>query len=281
MEGQQENSDFVFNAAEKTQYILENYYHLNLEPLFEALADSVMWIGPGNLYVFGAEAVRKLFDKIYMPSIDLSNIEITELYKADETTVVVGQYDAVTNADSDEIAAVHQRITFNWQRTENEWKIIHMHVSNEYNELVDNEVYPVKMSHQTFRYMQHLLNQKLIDSKKIVLKEASDDYFINSDEVVYIESVKNKSLLHCLNKTILTSHSIAELEQLLPSNFCRVHRSYLVNCNCVTKISRFVLELNGVFTIPLPEKRYTAIRDEIRNKISLKTEKYENKQQEM
>lgn len=253
-----------FDAAAVTQSLMERYYSLDVEPWLSALAEDAMWIGPGNLFVFGAEAIRKYFDEIHMPVIHLHNVEISEIYRTDSLSVVVGQYDAMTDEEADGILAVHQRLTFQYVRIKDEWKILHMHVSNEYNELMDDEVYPTKMGRATYRYMQQLLAKKSVDSHRIMLEEDADTRFINTDEIIFVEAMSKKSILHCINKTVVSSKPISVLEEMLPPNFYRAHRSYLVNCNCVTRIARFMLELQGGFTIPLPEKRYMVIREELK-----------------
>lgn len=268
MENNSMTSSSEFDAAAFTKSLLEQYYHLDVEPFLNALADNAMWIGPGNVYVFGAAAIRKLFDTIYMPVIHLSEVEMAEIYRTENLAVVVGQFNAVTDEQADGILAVHQRITFQYLLTDGEWKILHLHVSNEYSELVGDEVYPIKMSRETYRYLQQLLAKKFMDSKKLTLEEAAETYFINPDEIVCVEAMKNRSIIHCMTKTIVSSKPIGTLEQKLPANFYRAHRGFLVNCNSIVKISRFMLELQGGLTIPLPEKRYTAIREEIKTLLS-------------
>lgn len=253
-----------FDAAAVTQSLLERYYSLDIEPWLSSLAENAMWIGPGNLFVFGEDAIRKLFRQIYMPVIHLTDMEFTEIFRSETLSTVVGQFNAVSDAEAEKIAAAHQRITFQYQLIKNEWKIIHMHVSNEYSELVDDEVYPVKMSQETYRYMQRMLAKKFMDSQKLVLEEDADTYILSPNEIVCIEAMKNQCLLHCLDKTVVSSKSISMLEKILPGNFYRAHRSYLVNCNSVVKIARYRLELQGGMVIPLPEKRYTAIREGIK-----------------
>lgn len=266
------NLESEFHSAAVTQSIIEHYYNLDIEPFLSSLAEDAMWIGRGNIFAFGEDAIRKLFVEIYMPKIELLHVEMTEIYRTKELAVVVGQYDAVTDPQAEEITAVHQRATVLWRFLKGRWRILHLHISNEYSELAPNEVYPVKMSHLTYDYMLHLLNKKFIESNKLILEEDNSYYFINPEEILYVEAIKNKCILYLADKTIVTKKPITEMENLLPINFSRIHRSYLVNCNWVASISRFQLELKGGVTLPLPEKRYTAIRDSIREKLSMKGE---------
>lgn len=68
------------NAAEYTEYMFREYYYLNTQPFFSALDTDVMWIGPGNLFVFGKMAAKNYFkDGFIMPCIELEDVEFYQL----------------------------------------------------------------------------------------------------------------------------------------------------------------------------------------------------------
>ena len=49
------------NVVQYTEYMFREYYHLNTEPFFSVLDTDVMWIGPGNIFVFGKIALKSYF----------------------------------------------------------------------------------------------------------------------------------------------------------------------------------------------------------------------------
>ena len=68
------------------------------------------------------------------------------------------------------------------------------------------------------------------------------------DDIVYIEGLKDyvKINLASDNKPVLTLMSMKALEEALPRNrFVRVHRSFIVNMNCVRIIERNAIILAG------------------------------------
>lgn len=65
---------------------------------------------------------------------------------------------------------------------------------------------------------------------------------INYDEILYIEGLKDYIKIYLKNepKPIISHHSLKSLEAKLPeTRFMRIHRSFIVNLNCVTTVDRF------------------------------------------
>lgn len=52
-----------------------------------------------------------------------------------------------------------------------------------------------------------------------------------------------------------------DLQEQLPSNFYRIHRSFCVNVNYVAKIERYCVTLVTGEVLPIPKMRYTQIRE--------------------
>lgn len=65
---------------------------------------------------------------------------------------------------------------------------------------------------------------------------------INYDEILYIEGLKDyiKIFLKNEHKPIISHCSLKLLESKLPDQtFMRIHRSFIVNLNCVSLVDRF------------------------------------------
>ena len=67
------------------------------------------------------------------------------------------------------------------------------------------------------------------------LKEKGFDYKIHVEEVLYIEASSIYAVLHLNKKKVLYRVALNLLEQQLPNNFIRVHRSFIINQNYVTQ----------------------------------------------
>ncbi|MTI71631.1 MAG: LytTR family transcriptional regulator [Firmicutes bacterium] len=61
--------------------------------------------------------------------------------------------------------------------------------------------------------------------------------FIDFNEIIFIERLQNKTIIHSLNKKIETNESLTHIFEKLDQNtFFRIHRSYIVNINFIEKI---------------------------------------------
>nr|UWI50136.1 LytTR family transcriptional regulator [Clostridioides difficile] len=256
------------NVVEYTEYMLCEYYHLNTEPFFSALDTDVMWIGPGNLFVFGETAVKSYFkDGFIMPYIEMENIEFYLLQSGKDSGIVVGRFSCHTEQGADKVAAANQRVTIHFrQYSENKSvKITHMHVSNEWNELVDDEVFPFKVSVQTYRYVQKLVTESGVKRrhKKIELRNDTGLQYIDPNMVVYAEAIGKYTVVHFVDKIVTIKRLIGKVALLFPEIFCRPHRGYLVNCEFIDSVERYRITMVTGTMIPIPEKRYFKVREEI------------------
>lgn len=252
--------------CESTRKIIQEYYRLNTEPLFSVLSNDCVWMGTGNLLATGAAAIRGFFeDGFLMPPFRLEEPD----FRLVETgcqgqLIVLGQYALSPDEGARQISAVKQRSTFCYREEKGRWLLYHMHVSNEWGELVGEEVFPVRISTQTYRYVKKLLAESV--SKKppmLVVKTDLSSQFIDTNTIIYIQATDRDCILHLLGERKQVPRPLKELMGQLPPSFYRIHRSFCVNSDYVTKIERYRLTLATGDVLPVPKMRYTQIRDEL------------------
>jgi DNA-binding LytR/AlgR family response regulator len=74
---------------------------------------------------------------------------------------------------------------------------------------------------------------------------------INTDEIRYIESLKNYVRIVAITKSYLVLISLTQLEKELPaSHFCRVHRSFIVSLHHINSFDHENVYLSDI-TIPI------------------------------
>lgn len=260
-------------VCEETCFIIREYYKLNTEPLFSVLTDDCIWLGVGNLTVSGAEAIKAQFkDGFLMPPFEMEDTEFRRIETgSDEQLMVLGEYTLYSSEESEVICTVRQRLTFCYRKEREEYRLYHMHVSNEYSELVGDEVFPVQISRQTYLHVQKLLKESAKRSHpKLEVKANGFTRYVDTNMIRYIQAIERECVLCLMNENRAVQMPAKELEKKLPSNFYRLHRSYIVNCNYIEKIERYKLTLVTGEELPIPKMRYTQIRDEIREKIQKK-----------
>ena len=73
---------------------------------------------------------------------------------------------------------------------------------------------------------------------KFELFKINKDYSLRAKDILYIERNKSKATVYTKDATYETCFSLNNLEHELPSSFVRVHRSYIVNSEQISKISK-------------------------------------------
>lgn len=260
--------------CQDTLYLMQEYYHLNTEPLFSVLAEDCVWLGIGNLMVFGSEAIKAQFKNGFiMPLFELKEPNFLRIETGTEDQLMVlGEYMLYASEESEFICAAKQRLTFCYRLEKEGYRIYHMHVSNEDSGLTGDEIFPIKISKQTYRYVQDLLQESgKYSSWRLAVKESGSVCFIDPSMIQYIQALERESVLHLIDEKRQVQTSIKELTSQLPSYFYRLHRSYFVNCNYVAKLERYELTLITGERLPIPKMRYTQIRDDITKMIQKKT----------
>jgi two-component system response regulator LytT len=69
------------------------------------------------------------------------------------------------------------------------------------------------------------------------------DYNLSLDETVYIESLADFVKIHLIDQSIVSKQKISVLNELLPSHFIRLHRSFIVNRNFVSAFNKEKVEI--------------------------------------
>jgi len=98
-----------------------------------------------------------------------------------------------------------------------------------------------KLEECLLRLVKYISSDSL-DSIKI--KSGSTTYVVIESEIIFIEKAKSKTHIYTSNEMIETNMNLEYFEKILPSNFVRTHKSYIVNINKVTKVDYVTNEVN-------------------------------------
>jgi len=105
-----------------------------------------------------------------------------------------------------------------------------------------------------------IIKPGIIDIKNdsfIYVKSEKKNVKILLKDILFIESLKDYIKIHTIDKTIMTQVPISTIEQRLPDNFLRIHRSFIVAKDKITAYTQHDLEI-GKFQIPIG-RNYKAI----------------------
>jgi DNA-binding LytR/AlgR family response regulator len=138
--------------------------------------------------------------------------------------------------------------------------------------LSDNMIYILcdsKEKYKTSLGINHLLNQanNQIENNRIVVKNGHHLRIIPVEEIIYIEAYDDYVKIHVTDATLLKKQTLGFYEKAYEkNNFLRVHRSYLIQLNQITKVEPF--EKNGHIAIlknnskiPLSRSGYVKLKE--------------------
>jgi two-component system, LytTR family, response regulator LytT len=103
-------------------------------------------------------------------------------------------------------------------------------------------------------------------TKYLTVKKGSDYEILHLKNISYFEAADVYVEAHCTNgKRELLNQSMKKLELILPENFIRIHRSFIVDLNVIKSYSyvdggRYEVVLNDATTLPLSRTMYKELK---------------------
>ena len=70
-------------------------------------------------------------------------------------------------------------------------------------------------------------------------------YLLKAEEIAYVESLGNYVKVHTESESLITKEKISKLEERLPDQFLRIHRSFLVNRKHIQSFAKDHLVVNN------------------------------------
>lgn len=75
-------------------------------------------------------------------------------------------------------------------------------------------------------------------NRTLCLKSYQDYRYLNTDDIIFLKADNNTTDFHISNGNIVSAFkTLKTFEEVLPQNFLRIHKSYIVNKNYVSRIN--------------------------------------------
>lgn len=110
--------------------------------------------------------------------------------------------------------------------------------------------------------LQHKGSEVASDKDYMFVKSGYDTVKVKFDEILYIEGLKDYVKIHTTGKTVIALMSMKALEETLPDNFIRVHRSYIIDFERVSMVQKRKVFIDKV-EIPIGEVYRDAFMERI------------------
>jgi len=83
--------------------------------------------------------------------------------------------------------------------------------------------------------------QRLVSNQSIstvCLRSYNDYQYLNTEEILFLKADNNTTDFHMKDGKIISAYkTLKTFEDLLPNNFLRIHKSYIINSNYVSRIN--------------------------------------------
>lgn len=74
-------------------------------------------------------------------------------------------------------------------------------------------------------------------NNRICIRSYKDFQYLNPDEILFLKADNNSTDFYMNDDSIICAYkTLKTFETLLPQNFLRIHKSYIINKNCVSRI---------------------------------------------
>lgn len=266
---------------QKSIEIIIDYYNNQLEPFFDAISDDVLWIGPrGGQMLRGKEAIIAAWSGNQTQlQFTMGNIEAEAVAPGANNLEVLLEYVVYTHFPGGQVDRHRQRLHYSWgyEKVDGEKvpKVFMIHISNITEEEASEKQNPksrVKVYATTpEESSKDAANPDLPAYSRIHFRTAMGKgpeevtYFFNSGTILWIESARGShhSIIHTTEGEYESLENLRYFEKQFGDTLLRIHASFLVNPLYLRNIKRFEVTMTDGAVLPVPEKKYTAVRKQI------------------
>ena len=113
-----------------------------------------------------------------------------------------------------------------------------------------------KFSTVLSRAVKQITSERAKHNKTLEVRFAGTTRIIPIDDILYIESLNHKVIIHTSTKNVDYYDKISELEAVLQGGFYRIHKGYLVNLSHIEEYSRTEVTLSNGETLYISKHKY-------------------------
>lgn len=250
-------------ALSLTREFVHRFWDADLAWCRTCLTADFTWIGTHeDQYARTFDAFREAVERIGLQRINviLTNEEYAIALCSNTICAVSGRYLKFSYPAENEAMSQWQRLTFVWEMVDGVPKLRHWHVSCPVQPLNDDAKYPRQAGRQLFEHVQAMLRDREQQDTLVVRDATGTTHRIAHPDIVYLEAVKQRTIIHCTNRDVVVyrclSAVLADLEKLM----IRVHRSFAVNPQHVAYLHKNNLALDNGASIIIPAKRLADVK---------------------
>lgn len=262
-------NDLKIKEVERiTHTIYKDFCHGDTETWFSVLHPNCIWVATGEPMLIGSERIKEYFtDYPTRTDIEIITESYTTLVLDQSTYIVTGN---VLVGSDITLPSAKVLMTMVYRYTSNTPKLSYQNMSYDFiksdssqNRTNEKGLYTDLATRLFFK--QTLANKN--DIPPISVKVGQQLYFIPPASIIYLQSNRHKTSIHCIDKVIECSMLITDIQPQLPNNFYFLRRGCIVNTMYITAIRRCEVELVFGTNIQVPAAGFTTVKKEINEMI--------------
>lgn len=250
-------------ALSLTREFVHRFWDADLAWCQARMAEDFTWIGTQeDQYASSLDAFRTAIErtKLQRISVILTSEEYEASACSDTLCVVTGRCLKFSYPAANEAMSQWQRLTFVWEKIAGEPKLRHWHVSCPLQPLDNDGAYPRQAGRQLFEHVQAMLRHQEQEHVLVVRDAAGVTHRIAHADIVYLEAVKQRTIIHCANRDVVVYRCLSAVLEDLGKTVIRVHRSFAVNPQHVAYLHKNNLALDNGADIIIPAKRLADVK---------------------
>lgn len=205
----------VQSIKKLTSYLLHKHYCENdVEAVIDIFDDRLSWFGTGeNEYAVGTKTVSAIFQQFagLIPQCNIWDEEYDVIDISPDVYLCSGRAWIAPLPSSNMYLCVHQRITAVFRWANSTPRCCHVHISNPYTEMAQQEVgFPLQMGQHTYEYLHRCINEekkKLKEEIEVLQRMSFEDLLTG-----LFNQNKFHQTMHSFEKKALSQLGVASID---------------------------------------------------------------------
>lgn len=254
------------DTVDISRAIVRGYYQGDFAPWFSRLCSGSVWLGMGERILFGDQAIRDYFKGYAAPTpIRILEEDYYPVPLNSRSGAVVAEV-TVANPEKPDttVSAIY---TFVYQIVAGETKLMLLHAGYAFvaPPTMDGSAQKLQMS--AYQFVRDVL-LNMPETKRIPIPVGIKTLYVQPHTIFHIKSRGRKTELYCTDKVILTELPIYKLNEMLPFDFCPIHRAYTVNTRYITAIKRYEVTMVTGEKLPIPIHGFREVKADLERRIA-------------
>lgn len=254
----------VQDLIETSREIIQAFWHKDMNLLSHYLDNDVFYCGadPSQYYSSKNELMNYLYSMMNDSSVsELTHIDFQCVFNQQNTCIIVGRFFLMTDMNSLEMIHEKQRCTLVWSiEKEKEGRIVYFNTPDCLGQLEEGELFPHKMGSSTYHYYKDMV-KKLMEPDKTILVNDKNKHtcLIPLKDIYYVMAFQHNTVLYTNKGEITSTVSFNKMEELLGTQFFKIHRSYTINRDYIRLFGPDYVELTNGDKVPMTKRNRTQL----------------------